>query len=142
MQKEQEKESPVAGKKKFSLWAKEETLEAVKNSYREDNCISQSEFIEKAILFYLAYLSMEQGGTYFSNIVTSTLKGIVDESANRQNRLLFKLAVEMSMMMNVIASGYDIDKVALARLRGECVKEVKRTNGSFSMEDAFDWQKG
>ena len=76
------------------------------------------------------------------NIVTSTLKGIVAESDNKQSRLLFKLAVEMAMMMNLLAASQEVDKVSLERLRGECVKEVKRLNGSFSFEDALDWQKG
>ena len=28
------------------------------------------------------------------------------------------------------------------RLKGECVKEVKRLNGNFTFKDANDWQKG
>ncbi len=129
-------------KRKFALWIRESTLDKVRKIYKSDNCSSQSEFIEKAILFYTGYLSAEENKSYLSSIVTSTLKGIVAESDNRQNRMLFKLSVEMAMMMNVVASMQDIDKVSLERLRGECVKEVKRLNGSFSFDDAVDWQKG
>ncbi len=129
-------------KRKFALWVKESSLELVRKLYKEDNCSSQSEFIEKAILFYAGYLSVEENKSYLPNIVTSTLKSIVSESDNRQNRMLFKLSVEMAMMMNVIAAIQDIDKLSLERLRGECVKEVKRTNGSFSFDDAVDWQRG
>ena len=32
--------------------------------------------------------------------------------------------------------------VSLERLKGECVKEVKRLNGNFTFRDANDWQKG
>ena len=56
--------------------------------------------------------------------------------------MLFKLAVEQAMMMNVLAANYDIAPETLARLRGSCVQEVKRLNGTFSLEDAVDWQKG
>lgn len=129
-------------KRKFALWVKESSLELVRKLYKEDNCSSQSEFIEKAVLFYAGYLSAEENKSYLPNVVTSTLKGIVAESDNRQNRMLFKLSVEMAMMMNVVASIQDIDKLSLERLRGECVKEVKRTNGSFSFDDAVDWQRG
>lgn len=129
-------------KRKFALWVKESSLDLVKKLYRDDNCSSQSEFIEKAILFYAGYLSTEDNKSYLPNVVTSTLKGIVAESDNRQNRMMFKLAVEMAMMMNVVASMQDIDKVSLERLKGECIKEVKRLNGSFSFEDAMEWQKG
>ena len=129
-------------KRKFALWIRESTLDKVRKLYKSDNCSSQREFIEKAILFYIGYLSTEENKSYLSSIVTSTLKGIVAESDNRQNRMLFKLSVEMAVMMNVVASMQDIDKVSLERLRGECVKEVKRLNGSFSFDDAVDWQKG
>ena len=75
-------------------------------------------------------------------MVTSTLKSIVAESDNRQNRMLFKLAVEVAILQNIAASSQDIDPLSLERLRGECVKEVKRLNGGFSFEDALTWQKG
>ncbi|MGN0475591.1 MAG: hypothetical protein ACI4IJ_10920 [Acutalibacteraceae bacterium] len=129
-------------KRKFALWIKESTLDLVKKLYEDDNCSSQSEFIEKAVIFYAGYLSSEDSKAYLPNVVTSTLKSIVAESDNRQNRMIFKLAVEMAMMMNVVASTQDIDKVTLQRLRGECVKEVKRLNGSFSFDDAVEWQNG
>ncbi len=48
----------------------------------------------------------------------------------------------MAVMMSLMASAQEIDEVDLERLRGECVKEVKRLNGWFSFEDTLDWQKG
>lgn len=64
------------------------------------------------------------------------------ESVNGQDRMLFKLAVEIAILQNLIASAQDIDPLSLERLRGECVKEVKRFNGGFTFEDALAWQKG
>ena len=105
----------------------------------------------EAITSLYQYLSAEDNKTYLPNIVTSTLKSIVAESDHRQNRMesdhrqnrmIFKLAVELAVMMNVVAANNNIDPVLLERLRGECVKEVKRLNGSFSFDDAVSWQKG
>lgn len=45
-------------------------------------------------------------------------------------------------MMNVVVANINIDPVSLERLRGECVKEVKRLNDAFSFDDAVSWQKG
>ncbi len=129
-------------KKKFPLWARPETLDKVEGIYREDNCRSKSEFIEKAVEFYYGYLTSKDKNGYLPSVVTSTLKSIVAESDNRQNRMLFKLAVEVAILQNLMATTQEIDPLSLERLRGECVKEVKRLNGSFSFEDAYDWQKG
>ena len=129
-------------KQKFPLWAKPDTLQSVKEIYQSDNCRSQSEFIEKAILFYIGYLTADRPKSYLPNMFLSTMKSIVRESNNRMGRLLFKLAVETSMLLNVAASMWDIDKSELARLRGNCIEEVKRINGTISFDDAVDWQQG
>lgn len=135
------KENKKPPKRKFALWIDDSTLELARNLYKDDNCSSQSEFIAKAIVFYAGYLSSEQNTKYLPNIVTSTLKSIVRESDNRTGKLLFKLAVEQAMTMNVLAATQDIDESSLSRLRGYCVEEVKRINGLFSFETAVDWQK-
>ena len=129
-------------KKKFALWVYPETLDKVAEIYRTDNCESKSEFIEKAIRFYIGYLTSEDKKGYLPSVVTSTLKSIVAESDNRQNRMIFKLAVEIAIMQNLMASTHDIDPLSLERLRGEYVREVKRLSGGFTFEDALTWQKG
>lgn len=139
MAKEKEEQT---GKKRFALWAKEETLQKTEEWYKKTNCLTKSEFFEKAVDFYVGYLSSNDNKEYLPNIVISTLKGIIAESENKQSRMLFKLAVEMAIMMNLIASEQELDAIELERLRGECVKEVKRLNGSFSFEDALAWQQG
>ncbi len=129
-------------RKRFTLWTNAETLANVEKYRKQDNCDTQSEFIEKAIGFYTGYLSAESNKDYLSNVVISAVKSITAESEQRQSRLLFKLAVELAMVMNLIAASQDVSELDLERLRGECVKEVKRLNGSFSFEDAFRWQRG
>lgn len=133
--------SAPKGKVKFLLWAFPDSLELVRNTYKKANCRSQSEFIEKAIQYYAGRVNAEDDVSYLPNAFLSNMKGIVTENTTRQNRILFKLAVEMAMMMNILASMQDIDPITLQRLRGECVHEVKRLNGNFSFEDAVEWQK-
>ena len=129
-------------KDKFTLWLYPETLEKINDIYRKDNCVSRSEFIEKAIRFYIGYLTAEDPSDFLPNMFLSNMSSIISESDNRQNKLIFKLAVEMAVMMNLMAWQFDIDEQSLIRLRGECVKEVKRLNGNFSFDDAVKWQKG
>ena len=129
-------------KARFSVWLHPEIMEQAKRWQKDDNCRSQSEFIEKAIEFYCGYVSSEKNKNYLSNIVVSTLKSIVRESDNRTGRLLFKIAVELAMTMNVLASMEEIDEIDLARLRGNCVEEGKRIKGMLSFDDAVEWQRG
>lgn len=129
-------------KRKFALWIKNSTLDLVESQYKTDNCMSKSEFIEKAVIFYTGFLSANQNEQYIPNVVSSTIKSIVDESDKRMSRMIFKLAVELSMTMNIIAAMHDIDEISLERLRGECIKEVRKHNGTLTFDDAYKWQKG
>ena len=129
------------GKRKFALYIRESTLEQVRKWYPQDNCTSQSEFIEKAIQFYIGFISSENGSDYLPKIITSTLKGIVNESDNRISRILFKMAVEQAITMNVVAATCNISRDQLDKLRGTCITQVKRSNGAYSFENAYDLQK-
>ena len=129
------------GKRKIALYIRESTLEQVRKWYSQDNCTSQSEFIEKAIQFYIGFISSENGSDYLPKIITSTLKGIVNESDNRISRILFKMAVEQAITMNVVAATCNISRDQIEKLRGTCVAQVKRSNGAYSFENAYDLQK-
>ena len=128
-------------KRRFQLWLKPSVLNMAEELYEGDNCASRSEFIEKAIMFYAGYLYAERARDYLPRIVTSTLKGIVDESDNRISRILFKLAVEQAITMNVVAATCSISRDQLDKLRGMCVSQVKKTNGAYSFNDAYDLQR-
>jgi hypothetical protein len=129
-------------KTRFALYAKNSTLDMVTSMYKDDNCRSKSEYIEKAIIFYSGFLSSNKNSKYLPNVVTSTVKATVEESEDRLARILFKLAVELAVTMNVVAYTNDISQETLSRVRGECVDEVKRLNGTFSFDDAYHWQNG
>ncbi|ARP50211.1 MULTISPECIES: hypothetical protein [Eubacteriales] len=129
-------------KKKFPLWMYPETRTLIEKWYKQDNCQSQSEFIEKAVRFYCGYISAEDGVRYLPAAITSAMTGMVDSLESRMARLIFKLAVEMSMMMNILAANVDVDEAMLRRLRGKCVNDVKRSVGSVTFEDVVKFQKG
>ena len=94
------------------------------------NCQSQNEFVEKALQFYCDYLTAEDCTTVLPPIYLSALKATIQSTEDRISRLMFKQAVEMDMMMNVLAYGMEISDDTLRDLRGHCVQNVKKTNGT------------
>lgn len=129
-------------KVKFAMRIKPETQELVRQWYRQDNCQSQNEFIEKAIHFYVEHLAAEDSSRFLPSALVAALRSTVQGSENRIARLLFKLTVEISMMMNVLALGLDINTSQLDQLRWQCVQEVKKTNGSISFKDTLERNQG
>ena len=129
-------------KRKFALWIRPSLLEEVDSLYKSDNCTSRSEFMEKALRFYMGYLSSQENMDYLANVIPSTVKGIVDESSNRMGRLLFKMAVEQAVTSNILAAVCEVDQQELERLRNQCIQQIRKTNGMISFEQALRWQKG
>lgn len=129
-------------KRKFALWIYPETLETVDMLYVADNCRSKSEFIEKAVTFYCGYLTAEKSRDYLPNVVISTMKSSLDGLENRMARMLFKMAVELSMVLHVTAASNDFNNDSLHRLKVMCIEEVKSLQGTIGFEDAAKFQKG
>lgn len=140
--KTKEETHMVRDKKKFALWLTPETKQKIQGHYREDNCKSQSEFIEKAVKFYCGYLDTEGADDYLPRVLARVLDGKLGALGDRVGRLLFKLAVDDAVMANLVAATSDVDLDTLRRLRARCVREVKETNGQISFEDALKYQKG
>ena len=126
----------------FVLRLSPQVRQLVADHYGRDNCKSQNEFIEKAIRFYAGYISAQDGSEFLSHTLAAMIRGTIHDSENRMARLLFKLAVEESMMMHILASGLEISDAELSRLRGRCVNEVKRTGGKITFDDAVKLQSG
>ena len=129
-------------KLKVALGFAPDNQQLVKNLCARDNCQSQNEFIEKAIRFYAGYVSGKEATAYLPPALVAALRGTVEDSEHRIARLLFKLAVETSMMMNVLAAGMEISDEDLRQLRARAVREVKQTNGRINFKDAIDYQRG
>ena len=133
-------EEKIESKRRFQLWIHPATLDQVDQVYAKNNCDSRSAFIEKAIQFYLGYLAAGKSDGYLPSMFLSTMRSISQESDAKRDRMLFKIAVELAVLENVVAATNEVDPVTLSRLRNSCVQEVKRTHGTFSFEDAVEWQ--
>ena len=127
-------------KQKFALWVYPDTLDEVDKAYEGDNCKSKSEFIEKAIKFYLGYLKQEDNVNYLSPRITSSVDAVVHESEQRINRNLFKIAVELGKLSHTIAAANDVDENTMQELHEMCLDEVRHINGCISFDSAVKFQ--
>lgn len=127
-------------KVKFALWVYPETLKGVEVHYKKDNCRSQSEFIEKAVKFYIGYLSEEDNISYLSPMITETVKAHIRGTEQRLARLLFKVAVELAKLSHMTAAVNEVDDETLNSLHAMCVNEVRKINGIIDYEDAAEYQ--
>ena len=118
-----------------------ETRRQMDGWLEESNSKNRNEFVEKALRFYMGYLGTENITEYLSDALVATLRGIIADSTNRTNGILFKCAVEQGIMAHTIAAHFRADPIHTRELRAYAVDEVKRTNGQVSFESAVRSQR-
>ena len=123
-------------KQKFALWVYPSTIEVLEKCLKKSECRSKSDFIEKAILFYAGFLAAQTYQNYLPNVVISCMKGSLGSFERHTSNILFKVAVELSMMNFLLASAHRVSKTTMEDLRNLCIREVKSYNGSLALEDA------
>ena len=126
---------------KFALWTYPQTMKDVEQHYKSDNCRSQSEFIEKAVKFYIGYLDAERHVNYLSPMITETVAATIKGSEQHITRILFKVAVELGKLSHMLAASREVDSETLRQLHTMCVSEVRKINGILDYEDAVKFQK-
>lgn len=127
-------------KERIPVWLYPSTLAAIDENLGEGNCKSRSDFLDQAALFYAGYLSGQDACDYLPPALVSAIKGTIQATENRLARLLFKLAVELDMMMNILAAGMEVSESDLGPLRERCVQEVRQTGGNITFLDAVRYQ--
>ena len=128
-------------KKRTAVWLSPGVIRHMDSWLEEDNCSTRSEFIEKALRFYMGYLATEDTSEYLSQALVNTLQGIVADNSNRLRTMIFKWCVELNMMGHTIAAHFRADPINRRELRAYAVDEVKRTNGQISFDRALDQQR-
>ncbi len=125
---------------RMPLWIYPSTEEQIENIYESDNCKSPSEFIEKAINFYIGFLKQEKNVNYLSPRITSSVEAVVHGAEQRLSRNLFKIAVEVGKLAHTIAAANEVDEDTLRELHSMCVDEVRHINGVIDFESAVKFQ--
>ena len=54
--------------------------------------------------------------------------------------MLFKLAVEMDIVMNILAAEINASPEVIEKVRGRCIQHDKKTCGYISFRDAVEYQ--
>ena len=128
-------------KKRTAVWLTPGVIRRMDGWLEEDNCKTRSEFIEKALRFYMGCLATEDTSEYLSRALVDTLRGTLADNENRLRTLLFKLCVEVNMMGHTVAAHFRADPVNRRELRAYAVDEVLRTNGKIRFDDALGLQR-
>jgi hypothetical protein len=129
-------------KQRVTAWLYPEMIADMELLMAANDMKNHTEFVSKAVDFYIGYLGSKSSTTFLSQTLLSSIQGTLQNTENRVASNLFRLSVEISMMMHLLAANLDITEDELRRLRGRCVSEVKKTRGKITLDEAIEFQQG
>ena len=122
-----------------------ETAQKIEQWQKASNCRSKNEFIEKAVNFYADYLALNNDNQLLPKAVLSAMEGRLGLLEKNLSAATFNHAVELDMLVGIIAQSYQFSQNDLEKRRAQSVRNVKATNGRVSLEkcarayDSQDW---
>ena len=131
-------------KEKFAFYLSPEKKAILERRYREDGSRSLTAFIERAVDFYLDYLSANDAGLFLPTAIKSYVDGRLGQLENQMSSMLYKQAVEQDMVAGILADAYQFSEDDLQRRRAESINNVKKTNGRISLDQRVRevWEEG
>ena len=82
----------------------------------EDNCANRSEFVEKALRYYMGHLASEDVTDYLSDATVAVIRGSIEDSLHRLGRMVFKWCVELNVALRTVAAHFGVREVDRERL--------------------------
>ena len=70
-------------KKSTTIWLRPSVISRMDGWLEADNCQSRSEFVDKALRFYMGYLGTEDNTTYISQAILTAIQGTMDLNNHR-----------------------------------------------------------
>lgn len=127
-------------KKKYAYWMFPSMVAEIENSLDMANATSKSDFICQAVKFYIGYLHQKKALNFISPILSATIQNEVESAERHISEMIFKVAVELGMISNLLCNVHNFDRYAVEQLRESIEEEIAATNGLITFEDAVDWQ--
>ena len=130
-------------KQRVSLYIDKETVKTVDVFIKKHGYHSRNEFFETAAKNLIADSALNFGEDIMSDKLAKAIENVSEENAKAISKGLFRYAVQLEMMMRVIAKTNHFTDAELEDMRREAVNNVRRTRGKIKLEDiANGWYNG
>ena len=121
-------------KERYNVWLTPSLYEKAENVAEQEGLNSVSELVEKAVNFYIGYLNTQSDNEYLPTVLLGAMQGLLSATAQPINRNLFKIATELAVFSNLLATTIDIPLEQITALRGKAVSAVRHINGVIQYE--------
>ena len=122
-------------KQRVSLYLDKQTVKTVDMFIKKHGLHSRNEFFERAVENLIADEAIKTGGDVMSEKLAKAVENVSGDNAKAISKGLFRYAVQLEMLMRVIAKTNHFTDDELEDMRREAINNVRRTRGRIKLED-------
>ena len=122
-------------KQRVSLYLDKQTVKTVDVFIKKHDLHSRNEFFEKAAENLIADEAIKAGGDVMSEKLAKAVENVSEDNAKAISKGLFRYAVQLEMLMRIIAKTNHFTDDELEDMRKEAVNNVRRTRGRIKLND-------
>ena len=96
---------------------------------------SRSELIEQALKLFLTTRAVANKSEVLVPELAECIAQASDDGITKISKGLFRYAVEVEMLIAILAGTFDVSRSELKDIRQEAVNNVRRTRGKINLDD-------
>ena len=122
-------------KQRVSLYLDKKTMQVVDSFIKKNGLHSRNEFFERAAENLIADEAIKAGGDVMSEKLAKAVENVSEDNAKAISKGLFRYAVQLEMLMRIIAKTNYFTDDELEDMRREAINNVRRTRGKIKLND-------
>lgn len=122
-------------KQRVSLYLDRETVKTVDLFIKKHGYRSRNEFFETAAKNLIADSALKTSDDIISSKLAKALEKVSEDNAKAISKGLFRYAVQLEMLMRVMAQMNSITDDELVDMRREAINNVRRTRGKVRLDE-------
>ncbi len=101
---------------------------------------SKNEFMVEALRAHIATVTLQNTDDIFIEKMQNALDKHTKSLSERLSKGLYRYAIEVDMLMHILAAISQITNEEIDALRGRAIRDVKKNRGRLSLEAVADFQ--
>ncbi len=122
-------------KQRISLYLDKDLVKNADKFIKEYGYKSRNEFYSYAVENLIADKLLKDNKNVISDTLAKAIAECSEDNAKTISKGLFRYAVQLEMVMRMIAEQFDYRKDEIEDMRKEAINNVRRTRGKINLED-------
>lgn len=122
-------------KQRISLYLDKDLIKNADVAMKKYGYRSRNEFYTKAVENFIADKMLEDNNNSLSEKLAQAIADATKNNAVAISKGLFRYAVQLEMVLRILAKGADYKASDVRLMREEAIENVRRTRGKVSLED-------